>query len=63
MRLFIFLYLFISVFITQAYAIYGGKDATFETHPWHVSLNLQKGICGGAIIHPRAILTAAHCVR
>ncbi|XP_014285958.1 coagulation factor IX [Halyomorpha halys] len=43
------------------------KKANYLEYPWHAGLyevdnNGTTYLCGGSIIHPKAILTAAHCV-
>ncbi len=52
--------------------IIGGKEATPHEFPWMTSFGYtkQKGSdltyktwCGGSIIHPQFILTAAHCYK
>lgn len=47
--------------------IINGNVATANQFPWHVSVqgtlyNNQTTLCGGALIGPAHILTAAHCV-
>ncbi|MBZ3875317.1 Ovochymase-2, partial [Sciurus carolinensis] len=43
--------------------IVGGSQAKKGSYPWQVSLKQrQKHICGGTIISPQWVITAAHCV-
>ncbi|XP_067876422.1 salivary plasminogen activator beta-like [Heterodontus francisci] len=49
--------------------IAGGNQATIEFHPWQVALFVTERrstnpyfICGGSLIHPCWVLTAAHCI-
>ncbi|NXL86173.1 TMPS4 protease, partial [Alectura lathami] len=44
--------------------VLGGRPAAIEAWPWQVSLQYRgEHICGGSIIDPGWILTAAHCFR
>ncbi|CAH1803043.1 unnamed protein product [Owenia fusiformis] len=44
--------------------ILGGKEAKPHSWPWAVAMLHDGEIqCGGSIIHPKWILTAAHCVK
>ena len=45
--------------------IIGGEDAKVDAWPWMVLINYPEQpevFCGGSLIHPNWILTAAHCV-
>ncbi|HTR00961.1 MAG TPA: serine protease, partial [Candidatus Acidoferrum sp.] len=54
----------------QAQPIIGGTVATPGTHPWIAALvsngtttkNSQRQFCGGALIDPSWVITAAHCL-
>jgi secreted trypsin-like serine protease len=62
------IFLLVGVFTQQTFAdepeaIVGGTPAVVGEFPWQVSLNLNGGhMCGGSIVAPTKILTAAHCV-
>ncbi|XP_064469831.1 trypsin alpha-4-like [Ornithodoros turicata] len=45
--------------------IVGGRNATPGEFPWQVSIQMKRGnfhFCGGSIIEPDIIVTAAHCM-
>uniref|UniRef100_A0A8C6RD68 Tryptase beta 2 n=1 Tax=Nannospalax galili TaxID=1026970 RepID=A0A8C6RD68_NANGA len=50
----------------QQVGIIGGREASENKWPWQVSLrfnfNFWIHLCGGSLIHPQWVLTAAHCV-
>lgn len=46
----------------KAPRVVGGKEASVDSWPWQVSIQYDKQhICGGSILDPHWILTAAHC--
>lgn len=47
---------------TPAAAIVGGQHIPITAAPWQVSVFSDHAVCGGVIVSPTRIATAAHCV-
>ena len=50
---------------SDATRIVGGKEAVQNSIPWQINIRYKgddSSFCGGSIIAPNRILTAAHCV-
>nr|AAR14093.1 group 3 allergen SMIPP-S Yv7016C10 [Sarcoptes scabiei] len=59
----LFIFCFSAILISPSIAIIGGKSSNITDEPWTVAIYLQNNYtCGGSIIDPNYVLTAAQCV-
>lgn len=62
----ILLAIFITAVLAQHGRIFGGFEVSRHSIPFIVRLNIKLSTriegFGGSIIHPRVIMTAAHCI-
>lgn len=63
---FLILYLDSKIKFFFSFFIYQNNEAGFGEFPWTVAIvNIEDDecVCGGSLIHPKAILTGNHCVK